>query len=115
VTDQKVGLPLPVDPLDSLPVARLVAGGESGLVLNPAHVGDLVQSVRSPFVQFATAAAQATSPDGLLELDRPAQPLRLAWRATGLAGDGTVPSGRSVALRAWPGARAARVTLVVVG
>jgi hypothetical protein len=115
VTDPKLGLPLPVDPLDSLPVARLVVGGESGLVLDPAHVGDLVQSVRSPFMQFATTATRATSPDGLLELDRPAQPLRLAWRATGLAGDGTVPAGRSVALRAWPGARAVRVMLLAVG
>jgi hypothetical protein len=114
VTDPNVGLPLPVDPLDSLVFSQLVAGSASGRLLNPVHVGDLVQSVRSPFLQVATARTLATSPDRLLELDRPAQPLRLRWRATGLTSDGTVPPGKAVALRAWPGARAVRVSLLVL-
>jgi hypothetical protein len=91
-----------------------VAGTESGRLLNPVYVGDVVQSVRSPFLQLATARTLAKSPDGRLELDRPAQPLRLRWRATGLLNDGTVPPSKAVALRAWPGARAARLTLLVL-
>jgi hypothetical protein len=112
--DPTVGLPLPVDPLDSLPFARLVAQGGSGRLLDPVHVGDVVQSVQSPFLQLATMRTLATSPDRLLELDRPAQPLRLRWRATGLASDGGVPPGKAVAIRAWSGARAVRVTLLVL-
>jgi hypothetical protein len=112
--DPTVGLPLPIDPLDSLPFSQLVAGTESGRLLNPVYVGDVVQSVRSPFLQLATARTLAKSPDGRLELDRPAQPLRLRWRATGLLNDGTVPPSKAVALRAWPGARAARLTLLVL-
>ena len=114
VTDPKVGLPLPVDPLDSLDFTQLVAGSASGRLLNPVHVGDVVQSVGSPFLQLATERTLATSPDRVLELDRPAQPLRLRWRAIGLAGDGAVPAGKAVALRAWPDAPAVRVTLLVL-
>jgi hypothetical protein len=114
VFDPKVGLPLTAVPLDSLAFSALVAGSASGRLLAPVDVGDLVQSVRSPFLQLAVARTLATSPDGLLELDRPTKPLRLRWRATGLMSDGTVPSGKAVALRAWPGARAVRVTLLVL-
>jgi hypothetical protein len=114
VTDPRVALPRPVDPLDSLPFSQLVAGDASGRLLNPVHVGDVVQSVGSPFLQFSVQRRLATSPEGLLELDRPAQPLRLRWRATGLGSDGKVPAGKTVALRAWPGSRAARVTLLAV-
>jgi hypothetical protein len=115
VTDPKVGLPLPIDPLDSLPFTQLVADDASGRLLNPVHVGDVVQSVDSPFLQLASERTLATSPDRALELDRPVEPLRLQWRATGLPLDGTLPGGKTVAVRAWPRASAARVVLNVIG
>jgi hypothetical protein len=115
VIDPKIGLPPPVDPLDSLSFTRLVADNASGRLLNPVHVGNVVQSVASPFLQLATERTLATSPDRALELDRPVEPLRLRWRAIGLPSDGTLPGGKTVPVRAWPRAPAARVVLDVVG
>ena len=61
-------------------------------------------------------AVALVADQGCLHLRRKvlAQPVRLRWRAKGLMSDGTVPPGKVVALRAWPGAHAVRITLLVL-
>jgi hypothetical protein len=92
-------------PMTALPGAEALVNPRTGVLTPASSVAALkyvVGATSSPFLQLQ-GTPLAHSPDGVLTLTRPAQPVRVAWVAYGLPPEGGVAAGSSVRIAALAG------------
>lgn len=99
-----VGLP-PIEwPAESLPNLRNLHANSATGVLSPAsdasELHEIVGAIDSPFLQLAGTRI-ATSPGGVLELERVSQPARAAWLTSGLSTNGQISSAGAIRFSAF--------------
>jgi hypothetical protein len=106
-------------PLSALPGLALAVNQSDGMLGPAAAAADLdeiVGETGSPFLQLE-GTSLARSPDRVLTLTKPLQPVRARWLATGLQPNGSVASGAPVRAFVFAArsstARALKVTLTV--
>jgi hypothetical protein len=115
----ELGLPPVQWPLSALPGLALAVSHSDG-VLGPAvaaaDLNEVVGETASPFLQLE-GASLARSPDRILTLTKPSQPVRARWLATGLQPNGSVAARAPVRVFAFAAqsntVRALNVTLTV--
>jgi hypothetical protein len=115
----ELGLPPDQWPLSALPGLALAVNHSDG-VLGPAvaaaDLDEVVGETDSPFLQLE-GTSLAHSPDRILTLTQPAQPVRARWLATGLQPNGSIAAGAPVRVFAFAAqsntVRALNVTLTV--
>ncbi len=91
-------------PMAALPGAEALVNPRTGVITPASSVAPkyVVGATNSPFLQLQ-GTPLAHSPDGVLTLTRPTQPIHVAWVAYGLQPEGGVVAGSAVHIAAFAG------------